>query len=122
MLDCLCPLGWLLFVLVLNIPLAAAAAASSRANSCALLGVALDSPRARRWVTAEHSQRRMAAGDGVTEASSGWPRHFAAFGLADDCWQPALWRCDPRVCASARYVRLFVSVCVSRDEHATLVS
>ena len=122
MLDCLCPLGWLLFVLVLNIPLAAAAAASSRADAFAPRGVALDSPRARRWVTAEHSQRRMAAGDGVTEASSGWPRHFAAFGLADDCWQPALWRCDPRVCASARYVRLFASVCVSRDEHATLVS
>ena len=62
-----------------------------------------------RWIRlvlvgrrAEHCQRGMAAGACYHWLLVDGPDSFAAFGLADDCWQPSSWRCDPRVCASAR--------------------
>ena len=81
-------LAWLPLVLLLNIPLAAAAAAEQM-----LLHLVMwrwISPRARRWVAVEHSQRRMAVGDGYQKLAVDVPGAFAAFGLAEGCWQPAL--------------------------------
>ena len=96
-------LAWLLFVLVLNMPLAAAAAAEQQPeDTFAPRGVALDSPRACGcWVAAEHYQRGMAAGAGYHWLIVDGPDAFVAFGLAGDKWQTCSWRCDPHLCASA---------------------